>query len=161
MGRSAEGVKAPIAVEPSPKFGVDLPGKLLDGLPGTTMQFPPPNLVPDFLRRLLRDGWNETTKDPFPPVRFPRPKRKPQKIELLVRVSPLPIGILAIDHFRLFRMQFQPTLLPPCRNFDTHQVRFPLGSAMDDDIVRIPLEWQMSPIAPHPMIERVVQKQIG
>src|SRR5262245_38630472 len=108
------------------------------------MQLPSPNLVPDSLRRCLRDGWAETTKDrPSPSVRFPRPKRVPQKIELLVRVSLVPIGILAIDHFRLFRMQLQPTLLQPCRYFDTHQVRFPLCSAMDDDIVRVPLERQM------------------
>src|SRR5262245_60675991 len=100
------------------------------------MQLPPSDLVPNFLRRFLRDGWNETTKDPFPTVRFPRPKRKPQKIELLVRVTLLPIGILAIDQFRLLRMQFQPTLLQPCRYFDTHQVRFPLRSAMDDEVSR-------------------------
>jgi hypothetical protein len=58
-------------------------------------------------------------------------------------------------------MQFQSTLLQPCRYFDTHQVRFPLCSAMDDDIVRVPLERQMRPISPHPQIKRVVQKQIG
>jgi hypothetical protein len=34
-------------------------------------------------------------------VSFPRPKREPQKIKLLVRVKLFPIGILAIDHFRL------------------------------------------------------------
>jgi len=78
------------------------------------MQLPSSNLIPDFLRRILRDGWTETTKDlPFPTVRYPRPKREPQKVELLVRVNLLPIGILAIDHFRLLRMQFQPTLLQP------------------------------------------------
>src|ERR1051326_4253195 len=126
------------------------------------MQLPAPNLVPDFLLRFLRDGWTETTKDlPLPTVRSPRPKRVPQKIELLVRVSPSPIGILAIDHFRLLRMQFQSTLLQPCRYFDTHQVRFPLCPAMDDDVVRISLERQMSPVQAHPPIERVVQKQIG
>jgi hypothetical protein len=126
------------------------------------MQLPSSDLVPDFLSRIRRDGWTETTKDlPPPTVSYPRPKREPQKVKLLVRVSPSPIGILAIDHFRLLRMQFQSTLLQPCRYFDTHQVRFPLCSAMDDNIVRVPLERQMTPISPHPQIERVVQKQIG
>src|SRR5204863_5388609 len=152
--------EAPIVVEPSPKFRIDLPGQIFNRLPCAAMQFPPSDLVPNFLRRFLRDGWYETTKDPFPTVRFPRPKREPQKVKLLVRVSLLPIGILAIDHFRLLRMQLQPTLLQPCRYFDTHQVRFPFCSAMDNDIVRVPLERQMSPISPHPQIERVVQKQI-
>jgi len=127
--------KAPIVVEPPPKFGIDLPGKLLDGLPRTAMQLPSSNLVPDFLRRFLRDSWTETTEDlPFPSVRFPRPKRVPQKVKLLVGVRPSSIGILAIDHFRLLRMQFQPTLLQPCRYFDTHQVRFPFCSAMNDEV---------------------------
>jgi hypothetical protein len=126
------------------------------------MQLPSSDLVPDFLPRFLRDGWTETTKDlPFPTIRFPRPKREPQKIELFVWVSPLPVGILAIDHFRLLRMQLQPTLLQPCRHFDTHQVRFPLCSAMDDDVVRVALERQMRPVPAHPEIERIVQKQIG
>src|SRR5438270_5626669 len=153
--------EAPIVVEPSPKFRIDLPGQIFNGLPCTAMQFPPSDLVPNFLRRFLRDGWYETTKDLSPTVRFPRPKRKPQKVELLVRVSLLPIGILAVDHFRLLGMQFQPTLLQPCRYFDTHQVRFPLCSAMDNDIVRVALERQVSPVSAHPYVERVVQKQIG
>src|SRR5438105_1886849 len=96
--------KAPIVVEPSPKFGIDHPSKIFNGLPRTAMQLPSANLIPDFLRRILRDGWTETTKDlPFPTVRYPRPKREPQKVELLVRVNLLPIGILAIDHLRLLR----------------------------------------------------------
>ena len=141
--------EAPIVVEPSPKFGIDLPCKLLEGLPRTAMQLPSSNLVPDLLSRLLRHGWAEATKDlPLPTVRSPRPKRVPQKVELLVRVSPLTIGILAIDHLRLLRMQLQSTLLQPCRYFDTHQVRFPLCSAMDDDIVRVPLERQMNQFRP-------------
>jgi hypothetical protein len=32
---------------------------------------------------------------------------------------------------------------------------------MDDDVVRVSLEWQMGPVSPHPQIERVVQEQIG
>src|SRR5260370_6799143 len=125
------------------------------------MQFPPSDLVPNFLRRFLRDGWYETTKDPSPTLRFPRPKRESQKVELLVRVTLLPIGILAIDHLGLLRMQFQSTLLQPCRYFDTHQVRFPLCSAMDNDIVRVPLERQVRPVSPHPYVERVMPEQIG
>src|SRR5438094_10616587 len=118
------------------------------------MQLPSSDLIPDFLDRILRDGWTETTKDlSFPTVRLPRSKREPQKVELLVRVSLLPIGILAVDYLRLFWMQFQPTLLQPCRYFGTHQVRFPLCSALDNDVVRITLERQMTPIPFHPQIK--------
>lgn len=154
--------EAPIVVEPPPKFGIDLPGKIFDGLPRTAMQLPFADLIPDSLRRILRDGWAETTEAlPLPTVSLPRPKRVPQKVKLLVRVKLSPIAILAIDHFRLLRMQFQSTLLQPCRYFDTHQVRFPLCPAMDNDIVRLPLERQMGPVLAHPQIERVVRKQIG
>jgi hypothetical protein len=51
-------------------------------------------------------------------------------------VSLLPIGIVAIDHFRLLRMQFQPTLLQSCRYFDTHQVGFPLCSQGSEEMIR-------------------------
>src|SRR3990170_7205923 len=31
---------------------------------------------------------------------------------------------------------------------------------MDDDIVRVPLEWQMPPLLQHPPIKRIMQKQV-
>src|SRR2546421_4106446 len=79
--------EAPIVVEPPTKFRIDLPRKISDGLPRTAMQFPSSSLIADFLLRLLADGWNETTEDPFPSVCLPGPKREPQKIKLLVQVS--------------------------------------------------------------------------
>ena len=77
--------EAPIVVEPSAKFWIDHPSQFL---------------IPDFLGRIIRDGWTETTKDPSSPtVRFPGAKREPQKVELLVRVSLLPVGILSSRQF--------------------------------------------------------------
>jgi hypothetical protein len=59
-------------------LGIDLPGKVFDGLPRTAMQLPASDLVPDFLPRILRDDWTETTEElPFPAVGYPGPKRKP------------------------------------------------------------------------------------
>jgi len=106
------------------------------------MQLPSPNLVPNFCAAFFEMAGMKLQKIPFRPFAF----RGPQRIELLVRVTPLPIGILAIDHLRLLRMQFQPTLLQPCRYFDTHQVRFPLCSAMDDEVSR-PGESHLEPLA--------------
>src|SRR5262245_39904560 len=154
--------EASIVVDPAPKFRIDHSRQILNGFCGTSMQSPAADLIADFLCRILRDGRTETTKDlPFSTVRFPRPKGIPQKVELLVLVSPRPVAILAIDHFRLFRMKFQSALLQPCRYVDTHCVRFPLCPAMNNNIVRVSLKRQMLPIAPHPQIERIVQKQIG
>src|SRR6201981_131957 len=43
----------------------------------------------------------------------------------------------------------------------TYQVRFPLASAVDDDVVRVALEREMLPLPQHPQIKRVMQKQVG
>src|SRR5438552_4313674 len=97
--------ETPVVVEPSPKFGIDHPRQILDGLRRAAMQLPSSNLVTDFLGRILRDCRTETAKDrPSPTVRFPRTKGEPQKVELLLRVSLSPVRILAVDHFRLLRM---------------------------------------------------------
>src|SRR5215472_15633517 len=55
--------EAPIVAEPSPKFGIDYPSQIFDGLPRTAMQLPSSDLIPDFLRRIRRDG-------PAPASRF-------------------------------------------------------------------------------------------
>src|SRR5580693_8046127 len=47
-------------------------------------------------------------------LRSPRAKCIAQKIELLVRVRPPPVFILAIDHLRLLRMKLQPTFPQSC-----------------------------------------------
>ena len=127
--------KAPIVVEPPPDFGIDLPGKLLNGLPRTAMQLPSANFAPDFLPRFLQDGWTETTEDPpFPTVRFPRPKRGPEKS----RTSRWG-GSLADWHPCNRRFSPSPDAVPAHTDstvplFWTHQIRVPLCSAMDNEV---------------------------
>src|ERR1700738_4529732 len=76
------------------------------------MQFPASNFHPNRFHRLVRNCRTEIDEElPVPILRSPWPKRVAQKIELLVRIGPSPVIILAIDHFRLLRMKLQPTLL--------------------------------------------------
>lgn len=76
------------------------------------MQIPASNLRPNRFHRLV--GYCRAEVDealPLPILRSPRPKRVAEKIELLVRIPPSPILILAIDNLRLLRMKLQPTVL--------------------------------------------------
>src|SRR5712671_5588721 len=77
------------------------------------MQIPASNLRPNRFHRLVGNCGTEVDEVlSFAILRSPCPKRVAQKIELLVRIRPSPIFILAIDDLRLFRMKLQPTLLP-------------------------------------------------
>src|SRR5919108_1938513 len=100
------------------------------------MQIPASNLRPDRFHRLIRDCRAEVDEVlPLAILRSPWPKRVPQKIELLVRVRPSPVIILAIDDFRLLRMKLQPTLPQP-RGYDCpNLLGFSFRSAMHDGII--------------------------
>src|SRR5215831_10950316 len=79
------------------------------------MQIPVSNLRPDRLHRPVRNCRTEVDEVfPLAILRSPRPKCIAEKIELLVRICPSPVIILAIDNFRLLRMKFQPTFLQTC-----------------------------------------------
>src|SRR5438477_9079787 len=76
------------------------------------MQIPASDFRPDCLHRRVRNCRTEVDEVlPLAILRSPRPESVAEKIELLVRVRPSPILILAIDNLRLLRMKFQPTVL--------------------------------------------------
>jgi len=84
------------------------------------MQMPLAYLIRDFRYRLLRDGRTETAEELSLTIDgCPRSKRVPQKVELLVRMGPLSIRILAIDDLGLLWMQLQSALLEPCGDAHT------------------------------------------
>jgi hypothetical protein len=58
-------------------------------------------------------------------------------------------------------MKPQMALRQAATNSLQYRTRFLLCSAMDDGIVRIPLELDARKLPLHPAIERVVQKEIG
>src|ERR1700678_1064609 len=85
------------------------------------MQIPAANLLADRFPRFVGNGRAEVDAVLAEPIlRSPGLKTVAQKIELLVRVSPPPVIILAIDNLRLHRMKLQPAFLHArgyrCRN---------------------------------------------
>src|ERR1700719_1756991 len=126
------------------------------------MQIPAANLRPNRFHRLVRNRGTEVDEElSFAILRSPRPKRVAQKIELLVRICPSPVFILAIDDLGLLRMKFQPTLLQTCGYGCPNLLGFHFCSAMRDGIVGETFEWYLRIPLRHPSIKRIMQKQIG
>src|SRR6266496_4265081 len=99
------------------------------------MQFPTSNLLANRLPRCVRNSRTEIDEVLADPIlRPPRLKTVTQKIELLVRVSPPPVIILAIDHFRLLRMKLQPAFLHTRGDRCSHLLRLRLCPAMHDQV---------------------------
>src|SRR5258708_5960261 len=94
------------------------------------MQIPASNLLADRFPRFVGNGRAEVDEVLAEPIlRSPRLKTIAQKIELLVRVSPPPVVILAIDHLRLHRMKLQPAFLHARGYRCPHLLRFHLCPA--------------------------------
>src|ERR1017187_4779861 len=99
------------------------------------MQIPASNLFADRLPRLVGNGRAEVDEVLAEPIlRSPPLKTIAQKIELLVRVSPSPVVILAIDNLRLLRMKLQPTFLQAQGNRCPHLLRLRFRPAMHDRV---------------------------
>src|SRR5205814_6918290 len=126
------------------------------------MQIPASNFRPDCLHRRVRNCRTEVDEVlPLAILRSPRPESVAEKIELLVRVRPSPILILAIDNLRLLRMKFQPTVLQASGYGHPNLLGLLLRSAMHDGIISEALKRQLPILLRHPPIKRIVQKQIG
>src|ERR1051325_12161558 len=126
------------------------------------MQVPMSNLRPDRFHRLVRNCRTEVDEVlPLAILRSPRPKCIAQKIELLVRIRPPPVLILAIDNLRLLRMKLQPTFLQSCGYRCPNLLGFKIRPAMHDGIIGETFKRQLRIPFRHPSIEGIMQKQIG
>src|ERR1700674_852696 len=126
------------------------------------MQIPASNLCPNRFYRRVGNCRTEIDEEPARAIlRSPWPKRVAQKIELLVWIRPSPVLILAIDHLRLLRMKFQPTLLQTRGYGCPNLLGFHFRSAMYDGIIGKTLKRQLRIPLRHPSIKSIVQKQIG
>src|SRR5712692_6756298 len=126
------------------------------------MQIPASNLCPNRFHRLVRNCGTEVDEElSFAILRSSRPKRVAQKIELLVRIRPSPVIILAIDDLRLLRMKLQPTFLQASGYGRSNLLSLLFRPAMHDGIIGETLKMQLRMLFRHPPIKRIVQKQIG
>src|SRR6266700_477311 len=126
------------------------------------MQIPASNFRTNRFHRLVGNCRTEIDEVlPLSILRSPRPKCIAQKIELLVRVPPPPILILAIDNLRLFRMKLQPTVLQASGYGRPNLLGFPFRPAMHDGIIGETLKRQLPIFRRHPPIKGIMQEQIG
>jgi hypothetical protein len=84
-----------------------------------------------------------------------------QEVERYVLVLPGPIVVLAVDDPSLRRMKLQTALLEPTTDGLLHRTGLPLAPTVDDGIARITLERDAREGPLHPLIERVVQEEVG
>ena len=69
-------------------------------------------------------------------------------------------SILAVDDLRLGRMQLQVALRQPCLKIGLEGLRFLLGPAVNQPVIRIPTPRKVWVRPRHPEVECVVQKKI-
>src|ERR1019366_5619618 len=120
------------------------------------MQIPASNLRADRLPRFVGNGRAEVDEVLAKTIlRSPRLKTIARKIELLARLSPPPVLILAIDNLRLLRMRLRPAFLHTRGYRCPHLPRLRFRPAMHDRIVGIPFERQLRILVRHPHVESI------
>src|SRR6266581_8180834 len=101
-------VEVAVVVDPAANARVVHLGQVLQGLVAAMMKRPAPNCSADGRQRLRTGGGQEARKGPTSPSQhFPRPERKPEKVERLVWKVARTVRILAVDDLRLLRVQHQ------------------------------------------------------
>lgn len=78
----------------------------------------------------------------------------------MLRVSPPPVIILAIDHPGLLRMQFQVTVSKPPFQRCSQPLRLSQGLAVAEGVIRKTLEGDIRKVPLHPPVEDIMQKEI-
>ena len=108
---------------------------------------------------VLTAGLNET---PIPPVLLLTTLglKVAKKVELKARMVFTSTFILAIDDFRLVRMQRQSALSKPRLKSSPQRRGLVFTTTVTNRIIGIALEQYVRKIPAHPQVERIVQKEI-
>src|ERR1700704_284215 len=128
------------------------------------MQRPAADIAADARQRLRTGGGLETVREDasvrLHPHDLSGSKLEAEKVEVDVGEVASPVHILAVDDLRLLRMQHQLAGRKAVRNRSPECPRLLGALAVTNDIVRVPLEWDMRKGPHHPHVERVMQEQI-
>ena len=154
-------VELPIILYPSPQDGIEHAGEIVESLITTQVQPPASDGLPHRFGGPGTDRWSEV--DEVLPPALLRPswaKRITQEIEALLGERAPPVGIFALHHMCLGRMQFQMALRQPCGDTRLKPARLPFTLAMRDDIIGITLEGDGRVFPLPPGIERIMQEEI-
>jgi hypothetical protein len=71
---------------------------------------------------------------------------------------PFAVGVLAVDHLGLLRVEHQSTLSEPLIENPTQFQGFAFAAAMTDDVIGIPLKRNAGEASVKPHVEHVVQE---
>ena len=151
-----------IVVYPSSKDWITDVGQLFQAHVAPQVNPPVPHLSAYLFGCLITDRRNEADKvSAVSRLAEARAKGKAQKIKSLVRVGTWPPIILAVNNLGLLRMKLQPALQKPPFDHRSDPFGLSLTSAMHDDVIGIAFKRNARIAPPHPLVERIVQKEIG
>ncbi len=154
-------IEAPVVLNPAAKNRIPHARQVINGFVTPQIDPPVPHFLPHPLCRVIADRWCEADEVLAPLVLRPsRAKRVPEEVELLVRVPPPTIIILAVDDLRLYRMKFQSALREAAPDALQDVLRLLLSLAVRHNIIRVPFERHGRMSCAHPVVERKVQEDI-
>jgi hypothetical protein len=108
------------------------------------------------------DGRAEAHEERPPSIaRQPGPERKAQEVEALNGMAFKAIRVLAVGDSRLLRMYSQPATCQSRLDRSPKHFGLRLGTAVNDHIVRIPLERDLRMHFLHPLVEGEVEEDVG
>src|SRR5215469_14961793 len=121
------------------------------------MNAPALDLLPHPLQRIGAHSRQKTGKCPVLTVDgLPRPKRKSEEREAYMRIGGRSFAVLAVHHFRLFRMHRQPTFRQPQCDGPHYFFRLLPSAAMNYRIVCVAGKRTGWMGTLHPGVERVM-----
>ena len=152
----------PIVVDPATNVRIEHTREIIQAFVTPPMHRPTPDSPTDRRQRLCAGCRTERDAHaPDPLAHHSWPERVAEKVELKSRMVRAPTLILAIDDFRLFRMQRQSAFRKPRRKSSPQCCGLVFITTVTDRIIGIALEQYVREVPAHPQIERIVQKEVG
>src|SRR3974377_703446 len=137
-------------------------GRVGQGFVAAVMERPAPNFSADALQCLRADSGLETVREDasvrLHPPYLPGSKLEAEKVEVDVGEVVLPVRILAVDDLRLLWMQHQLADREAVGNRAPECSRLLGAVAMTNNVVGVPLEWDVREHPRHPRIDRRMQE---
>src|SRR3989442_3263226 len=155
-------VEDAVVVYPAANLPVKHARQVFQGLVAARWQLPTADFLTNALAGFGAHARTEVDEVLAPPILRPSsPERIAQEVEARLGVLTPSVIVLAVHQPRLLRMQRQATLPKSLRQLRQHSFSLRPRTAMAQRIIGIPLKRYVRMMPPHPLIEHVVQEQVG